>query len=205
MNSQNKRERLIESAAQLFHHNGLNSTSLADIAKHADIPIGNVYYYFKAKDDLAIAAIDRRKEHFSLVYNALEEAFADPRQRLIEYLGYYDKMRDEYYTYGCPIGRIINESRIEKDSVAQAASDVFDAFLMWAMEQFRALGHSPEDAKKHAICMMAGIQGGVVMARAFSNPQILSDELQRISQWLESLPNRKISLGKAGLRASAEA
>lgn len=205
MNSQNKRERLIDSAAELFHHKGFNSTSLADIAKHADIPIGNVYYYFKAKDDLAIAAIEKRKEHFEQIYHALEAAFFDPRQRLIEYLGYYNKMRDEYYVHGCPIGRITNEALIEKDAVASAAADVFQAFLFWAMDQFRALGHSNQDAQSNAISMMSGIQGSITMARALSNPQIISDEIKRLSAWLESLPNLKISLGKAGLKAAAEA
>lgn len=205
MNTQNKRERLIDSAAELFHRNGLNNTSLADIAKHADIPIGNVYYYFKAKDDLALAAIDKRKVHFEAVYSALEEAFADPRKRLVEYLEYYNKLCDEYYTYGCPIGRIINDAPIEKDTVSQAAADIFGDFIKWAMQQFKSLGHSEEDARRNAISMMAGIQGAVIMARSCGEADILGAEMKRLSSWLEAMPNLRISLGKAGIKAAAEA
>src|ERR1700743_252124 len=96
---QNKRDRLIDSAALLFHHNGLNATSLADIAKDADIPIGNVYYYFKTKEELALAAVNKRKEQFQAAYALLDEGFDDPRQRLIESLAYFEKSRDEYTQY----------------------------------------------------------------------------------------------------------
>lgn len=205
MNAQNKRERLIDSAAELFHRHGLHSTSLADIAKHAEIPIGNVYYYFKAKDDLAIAAIDKRKEHFRAVYKALEEAFDDPRQRLIEYLGYYEKMRDEYYTHGCPIGRILSESPIKKDDVAMAASSVFDEFIDWASAQFRSLGHEHATAKSNAISMMAAVQGAIAMARAQTRADIITSEMARTTKWLDSLPNRRISIGKAGIKSSSAA
>src|SRR5271154_2332888 len=107
MINQNKRDRLIDSAARLFHRIGLTATSLAHIAKDAEIPIGNVYYYFKTKEELALAAIAKRKEQFSASYAQLEENIADPRQRLIEAVSYFEKVRDEYAKYGCPVGKII--------------------------------------------------------------------------------------------------
>src|SRR5688572_27816338 len=129
MTSQNKRDRLIESAATLFHHNGTASTSLADIAKHADIPIGNVYYYFKTKEELALAAINKRKEQFSAAYTLLEDNIADPRQRVIEAIRYFDKVGEEYTRYGCPIGKIIEDADTEKDNVAQTAAQVLTDFV----------------------------------------------------------------------------
>ena len=39
-------------AAQLLHQQGIERTTLADIAKVADVPAGNVYYYFKTKDEV---------------------------------------------------------------------------------------------------------------------------------------------------------
>src|SRR5262245_37143835 len=103
MINQNKRERLIDSAAELFHRNGMLATSLADIAKHADIPIGNVYYYFKTKEELALAVITMRRDQFAAAYALLDENFPDARQRLTEALKYFDNVRGEYAKYGCPI------------------------------------------------------------------------------------------------------
>ena len=195
MTNQNKRERLVDSAATLFHTNGLTATSLADIAKHADIPIGNVYYYFKTKEELAVAAVNKRKEQFSAAYALLEENVADPRQRLIEALQYFDKVRDEYMKYGCPIGKIIVDADVEKDHVVQTAAQVLIEFSQWAQRQFTSLGHN-EDAARYGTSLVAGIQGAAIMAKATRNASVISDEIARLVQWVETLPNRKIQLGK---------
>ena len=34
------------------YRHGFRTTSLADIAEAAKIPVGNVYYYFKTKDEI---------------------------------------------------------------------------------------------------------------------------------------------------------
>ncbi len=202
MNIQNKKERLIDSAGILFHRNGLMATSLADIAKHADIPIGNVYYYFKTKDDLALAATQKRREQFIAAYASLSEDIIDPRERLIEAVNYYANVRDEYSRYGCPIGKIINDTDAEKDPIAKVSSAVFADFVVWAESQFEQLGHE-QDAQKYAITLMAGIQGAILMAKSFQNQQILLDEAARLISWLETIPNKKIQLGKVGIRAGS--
>ncbi|MEK6747129.1 MAG: TetR/AcrR family transcriptional regulator [Rickettsiales bacterium] len=195
MNSSNKKDRLIESAAVLFHRNGLTATSLADIAKHSDIPIGNVYYYFKTKDELALATLLKRREHFIAEYTLFSENIDNPRQRLIEAANYYYKMRDDYTKYGCPVGKIINDTDPEKEQIAQAASLIFADFVAWAGAQFEELGHK-QNATQYAISLMSGIQGATIMAKTFQNQQILSTEIARLIEWLESIPNRKIQLGK---------
>jgi AcrR family transcriptional regulator len=204
MNTQNKKERLIDSAAILFHRNGLMATSLADIAKHAEIPIGNVYYYFKTKDDLALAAILKRKEQLAGAYSLLLENVTDPRERLIESVNYFKKIYSDYVKYGCPIGKIISDADTEKDPVAQTAASIIADFISWAGAQFEMLGHS-QDARKYAISLMAGLQGAALMAKTFQNPEIIADEATRLITWLETIPNRKIQLGKAGMRSTGNA
>lgn len=208
MNGVNKRERLIDSAAELFYHKGFNVTSLADIAKHADIPIGNVYYYFKTKDELALAALDKRKQSLAMAYAHLENFIADPRQRLIESLRFFENVRDEYTRFGCPIGKIVldtsTEKPGEKDIVAEGAANVFAGFVEWATQQFELLGHE-EKARDYAISLMAGIQGAAIMAKTFKKADIISTEIGRLTEWLSSLPNKKIFLGKAGMKQMAMA
>ncbi len=53
MSDRSKRQRLEDAAAQLFWIKGYAATSIADLAREADVPVGNVYYYFKSKADLA--------------------------------------------------------------------------------------------------------------------------------------------------------
>ena len=55
-----KRERLVASAGDLMHRHGVPSTTLAQVADAAGVPLGNVYYYFKTKDDLIRGVIEDR-------------------------------------------------------------------------------------------------------------------------------------------------
>src|SRR5260370_31156313 len=52
-----KRARLVAAATHLLHQQGSERTTLADVAKLADVPVGNAYYYFKTKDDVIAAVI----------------------------------------------------------------------------------------------------------------------------------------------------
>jgi AcrR family transcriptional regulator len=41
------RTRLLKAAEKITYRQGFGSTALADIAKEARVPLGNIYYYFK--------------------------------------------------------------------------------------------------------------------------------------------------------------
>lgn len=41
----------------MIHRQGVERTTIADIARAAEVPVGNVYHYFKTKDELVVAAL----------------------------------------------------------------------------------------------------------------------------------------------------
>ena len=47
-----KRERIISTAVELFHHNGLSKTTLEAVAKRMNVTKPFIYSHFKSKDDL---------------------------------------------------------------------------------------------------------------------------------------------------------
>lgn len=203
-NGPTKRDRLVDSAASLFHQKGMMATSLADIAKHAEIPIGNVYYYFKTKDELAQATLEKRKRAMQEICARLDEMLDEPRERLIQMARFFDKAKEEYAKNGCPVFRMITDGgEADGDAVSKAASQIYEDFVAWAEKQFKQLGHEAS-ARELAVSLLAGIQGGAVMAKAFGSSKCLSDEIERLVKWLQSLPNKKIFLGKAGMVKKAE-
>ena len=62
-----KRARLVEAAVNLAYRQGYTRTTIADIAKESGVPLGNVYYYFKTKDDIATAILDRLLHHSHVI------------------------------------------------------------------------------------------------------------------------------------------
>jgi AcrR family transcriptional regulator len=47
-----RRDEIMAAAKKVFARNGFHATTIADIAKEADLAYGSVYWYFDSKDDL---------------------------------------------------------------------------------------------------------------------------------------------------------
>ncbi|MCG7495456.1 TetR/AcrR family transcriptional regulator [Vibrio sp. Of7-15] len=76
---------IIDVACRLFAQQGYAATKMADIAKEADIPKPNVYYYFKAKDALYRAVLESVIEPLLEASKPIEQ-LDDPAEALTEYI-----------------------------------------------------------------------------------------------------------------------
>jgi AcrR family transcriptional regulator len=56
---QNKRERIVEAAAERFRYYGIGKTTMQEIATDAGVAVGTLYLYFSNKDDLIVACAER--------------------------------------------------------------------------------------------------------------------------------------------------
>src|SRR6266487_1390172 len=81
-----KRERLVAAATQLLHQQGIERTTLADIANAADVPAGNVYYYFKTKDEVIAAVIDAHAQQIKTTLAFVDTHHRSPKSRLTAYV-----------------------------------------------------------------------------------------------------------------------
>ena len=78
-----KRERLIAAAAACVYEQGIEKTTLADIAAAAGVPLGNVYYYFKTKNDLAEAVVEAHKREARAMLAAVDAAHDAPARSFL--------------------------------------------------------------------------------------------------------------------------
>lgn len=65
-----KREQILDGAMRVFMRMGFDASSMNDITREAGVSKGTLYVYFKNKEDLFAAIIQRKK---SLVYEKLKE------------------------------------------------------------------------------------------------------------------------------------
>jgi AcrR family transcriptional regulator len=63
-NAIEKRQIILETASRLFSRYGFNKTSLDEIAATAQIAKGTVYYYFANKEELFVAAVEKKAEDY---------------------------------------------------------------------------------------------------------------------------------------------
>ncbi|MEU8882638.1 TetR/AcrR family transcriptional regulator [Streptomyces hydrogenans] len=181
-----KRRRLTAAAARVLHEQGVERTTLADIAREADVPVGNVYYYFKTKDELVQAALSEHTARLDELTARLDE-LADPRDRLRALVEGWIEQRDTAARFGCPTGTLAVELDKRADGTLDVeAGTVIRRLLDWAAHQFRALAlPRPEDL---ALTLVAGYQGMSLMANALRDPSVMTREGARILAWLDSLP-----------------
>jgi AcrR family transcriptional regulator len=179
-----KRERLIASAVTLMHRHGVQDTSLADIASAADVPIGNVYYYFKTKDELVSAAIGAHARQMRETLASLER-LRTPRARLKAFVRTVSAQGKLAARYGCPVGTLCSELDKREDAVAAEGAGLMALSIDWAEEQFRAMGR--RDARELAVALIASYQGISLLTNTFRDPSLMQREARRLERWIDSL------------------
>jgi TetR/AcrR family transcriptional regulator, transcriptional repressor for nem operon len=179
-----KRERLVAGASKLLHHNGVAATSLAEIAQAADVPLGNVYYYFKSKDELIRAVLAEHIEEVDTMLNTLD-AIPAPTDRLKALVRRWDHMREVVARYGCPFGTLACELDRRSDGLDVEAAGPIRRILDWSAAQIQHL--SSADPHELAITLFAAVQGGALLANALRDPTIMSGQVQRLERWIDTL------------------
>ena len=179
-----KRERLVEAAKTLIHRQGYAQTTLADIAQESKVPLGNVYYYFKTKDDIGAAVIDERIEDLRTVMQQWERD-PDPRQRLVSYLGMVNDMREEVVRHGCPVGSLCQELSKDRTPLSDKADSILKLQLKWVTEQFRLMGK--DDAMALGLQIITTLQGASLVANTLKDPGVVEGQVQRLKAWLRNI------------------
>jgi AcrR family transcriptional regulator len=180
-----KRERLVAAAAQLVHQQGIERTTLADIAAAADVPAGNVYYYFKTKDDVIAAVIEAHAQQIGTTLAVIEARHQSPRSRLKAFVQEFTAQSEIAAQYGCPLGTLCSElgKRVERSSLPVAV--LMRLPIEWAEKQFRSLGRP--DAHDLAVDLLAAYEGSALLANTLRDPNVLSRAARRLNEWIDSL------------------
>jgi TetR/AcrR family transcriptional regulator, transcriptional repressor for nem operon len=175
---------LVESARHLIHEQGVHRTTLADVAERAEVPLGNVYYYFKTKDDLVGAVLERYKQQAAALTHTFER-HRTPQARLKALVRNWADMRDTVARYGCPMGTLCAELDKLEDGADREAAAVLQVIIDWAEDEFRQLGR--RDARDLALALFAGIQGAALLANTFRDPAILTRQGRHLERWIDTL------------------
>jgi AcrR family transcriptional regulator len=75
-----KREALVEAGYKVMSERGIDSATMQEIAELADVGAGTVYSYFKSKDELAVAVLERLMHELALRIEIATADFEDTAQ-----------------------------------------------------------------------------------------------------------------------------
>lgn len=179
-----KRERLVASARELVHRRGIERPTLAEIAEDADVPAGNVYYYFKTKDQLIEAVIESRSTEVRELLASLGRR-RSPAARLKALARNWLEVKDLVAAEGCPLGTLSVELNNHGSGLDLQAAKLFSALIDWSEQQFREMGC--RDPRDQALTLFSTVQGAALLSCAFRDPDILASQVRRLERWIDSL------------------
>lgn len=179
-----KRERLIRSADNLILRYGFKQTTLADIAEDSGVPLGNVYYYFKTKEDIGKTVVETRLSSLQQLLARCSQA-ASPKDRLLAFLDYPAEIKETLISNGCPLGTLSYELSRNDTYLRNTSSELIRTLLDWSTAQFADMeAPDPEALGLQFIC---NLQGMSLVANTLHQAEAIDTMVERTRIWIQSI------------------
>lgn len=183
MASGDTQERLIRTAAGLWHARSYADVGVNEICEAADVRKGSFYHFFSSKQELAVAVIDRhwREAYENVVMPALA-AGATPMGQLqaltIGIADEVDRLTEELGVVpGCPFGNLAVELSTIDGAVRERLERLFESqqeVLRELLDGAVAAGELPDatDTVDAARAMHAYIEGVLLVSKNANDASI---------------------------------
>lgn len=161
-------QRVVAAAADMLARVGLNATSIREVTKAADAPLGSTYHHFPGgKQELLARATTLAGDKVDALLETLLRDGAQEGMR--QFLAIWrERLLRSQLRAGCPVlAAAVEEPSDGSESIARAAAAA--AFTGWEVRLAEALereGHAPGQAPQLATLVIAGIEGAVALSRA---------------------------------------
>ena len=186
------RDQILNAAARLIHLRGYHGTSLDDVLSESGVGKGNFYYYFKSKEDLGYAIIDRLIEGFT--ERTLQPVFADPTGDPIEQIhAFLDRVletqRQRNCVGGCPMGNLASELSDVHEGFRQRLASIF---LEWRGRLTEALSRGQAAGRVRRACqpadgaqfVVAALEGAILLAKVTKDISVMEKCVEELKQHL---------------------
>jgi len=197
------KERILATAASLFHLRGVNATSVEDVLAAAEAGKSQFYRYFASKSDLVSAVIGYQSEH----YLGWQREALDGLDSWEAIEAYFDvlvaALAQRELTGGCPIGSLGVELADQDEKLRREVSEVFSRWqesVERGLGRMRAAGKlGPEaDPRQLAAATLAGIQGAYLLSIVHKDVRPMKAGLEATLSYLRSFATSDSGRGRSG-------
>ncbi len=159
------REKILETAARLFSTQGYHATSLAQVARAAQVSKALILWHFNSKEQLFQVAL----QHFLAPYEILDQGLeglseSDQLERLIN--DYYEFIAEHLYSVKFLLSQVVRGDDNTSDLVAQVRQlyQVYRGLLTSILERGKERGLFAAEIQPHAeaALVLASLNGLLV-------------------------------------------
>ena len=175
------REQILDAATRLTHVSGYRGTSLDDVLRESGVGKGNFYYYFKSKEELGYAILERIVRGF--VERTLEPSFADPGRPPLDRIHRFldcvlETQRQRNCVGGCPMGNLASELSDVHEGFRRRLAEIFTRWrerLAEALREAQSEGSLALtcDAGRLAQFLVASLEGAILMTKVTKEIQVM--------------------------------
>lgn len=117
------RERILESAYELFSHRGIRGVGIDEVIERAAVAKATLYRHFSSKDELVIAFLERREEVWTRgrVEAGARSRGKTPEESLLAIFDVFDEWFHEDGFDGCSFINVLLETADLQHPVGQAS------------------------------------------------------------------------------------
>lgn len=173
MQAKTTREKIIDDCLSLLWRNGVNGTSMADIAEKAAILKGSFYNYFKNKEEFVSAVLDSYAAKWE---NNVVSIFRERKQNVrSQFKSYFARMKEMaasmQYTQGSLVGNFAQELSGASEKFAKQTETIFRRMQSYIAEALKNAQESGalakgEDPDALAEIILNSTEGAILRAKA---------------------------------------
>lgn len=177
------KERIIESAARLWHSRSYDDVGVAEICTDAGVQKGSFYHFFPSKEDLVLEVLEAHWRGMERIFGPCFSREIPPLERFERYLGAMGAMSREFLLRdqcfpGCPLGNLATELGTRDSRVRLRVEAIFDrvrAMYRGAIEDAIACGQLPvsTDAETLSGVILTYVQGLAVVGKTYRDAGFL--------------------------------
>lgn len=165
------RQRVVAAAADMLARHGLNATSIREMAKRADAPLGSTYHHFPGgKHQMISEAVRYAGTRAGSLLEQYLQAGSAPGLHAFLAMWREILVRSRF-RMGCPVMAAAVEEPIDEVALEalKSAAHVFDDWEEKLSSALQADGHDHASAAELATLIVAGIEGAIGLCRARRN------------------------------------
>ncbi|QKV77932.1 TetR/AcrR family transcriptional regulator [Amycolatopsis sp. Hca4] len=161
------RQRMLDTAADLFQTQGYHATGLTQLTTAGGAPKGSLYFHFPGgKEQLAAEAVRLSSERTGALFDAILRDAPDPAtgiDRAIDALA--GVLTESDFQRGCPLATVALDAAPASEPIRRACTDGYESWHVVLGDYLAGQGLSAGRADELATIVLAAIEGGLLLAR----------------------------------------
>jgi TetR/AcrR family transcriptional repressor of nem operon len=185
-------EKIMDAALRLMLSKGYPATTVDEICAEAGVSKGSFYHFFKTKEDLGLAAIERfYRRGAEEMQNGPFTELTDPVERALGFLDHVEARSTYLWTDGCLLGNFALELADTNPNVREQVSRMFGQLAARMAAVFEPIadraGRNGPTARGLGEMFLAVLEGSIVLAKAHQDPGRIPQAVKRFRDYVERL------------------